>query len=177
VRGLQARDAEVADLRRAHLADEDVAGLDVAVDDAARVRELEALEDLHQDLGKDLELRTVAGDQVIAEAAAHHALHRDERVLVVLAVLVDRDDARVVEVAGRLRLALEALERVLGVLRVEVALADDLQRDVAADHRVVALVDDAHPAPAELADDLVLADARGALHRPTPPPRSWRPPA
>ena len=62
-------------------------------------------------------------------------------------IVVDRADVGVVQRGGRARLALEALER----LRVAAELlGQELQRDAAAELRVLRLVDDAHAAAAEL---------------------------
>ena len=75
-----------------------------------------------------------------------------------LAEIVDRHDVRVIEPAGGLRLAAEAVDQLRRVLVGELVLADRLERDHALDHRVVRLVDDAHRAAPDLAPDLVLAD-------------------
>jgi hypothetical protein len=68
---------------------------------------------------------------------------------------VDGDDVRVVEQRRRLRLALEALQGLVPGRDVRV---ERLERDEAVEDRVPGLVDLAHRAAAELADDLVLAD-------------------
>ena len=47
----------------------------------------------------------------------------------VLAAVVDRDDVRMTEPAGRLRLAAKARDHVVGVLAAELVGADRLQRD------------------------------------------------
>ena len=68
---------------------------------------------------------------------------------------MDGDDVRVVEQRRRLRLALEALERLVAGPRPR---GERLQGDEAVEDGVVGLVDLAHRAAAELADDPVLAD-------------------
>jgi hypothetical protein len=73
--------------------------------------------------------------------------------------VVDLGDVRVGELAGERGLGDEQLAEDLPALRVvEPLLVDDLHRDVAARELVVAQVDLARRAVAELADDLVLAD-------------------
>ena len=66
--------------------------------------------------------------------------------------VVDRDDVRVVQRPGRLRLLLEAPQAVR-VLRVRGG--QDLDRDVALQPRVAGAIDLAHPARADRAEDLV----------------------
>ena len=90
-----------------------------------------------------------------------HVLHDDEGHVAVVAVLVDADDAGVLQAPAGLRLALEARDRLLHLGGVEVLGEDRLDRDPALDHRVEALVHHAHRALAEGADDLVLADLLG----------------
>src|SRR6202007_2230525 len=75
----------------------------------------------------------------------------------VLAVVEDGDDVRMVQLARGLRLEHEAL-LVLGAAG-RVFLEDDgLQREQAVEVRILGLVDDAHRAAAELADDAVAPD-------------------
>ena len=97
------RDAEIHDLRAAALEQHDVARLDVAVDDAALVREGEAVGDLQRDLD-----RLVGGQlaflQARAQVRALEQLHRHEREIAFLAEVEDGDDVRVVELARRPRL-------------------------------------------------------------------------
>ena len=102
--------AEVEDLRLAALGDEDVGGLDVAVDDALRVRGVEGVCNLDPEIERDFERERPVVDAVLQRLAVEE-LHRDERLALGLADVVDRADVRVVERRGRARLALEALER------------------------------------------------------------------
>ena len=62
-------------------------------------------------------------------------LHRDEGRAGVLAELVHRDDVRMREPAGGLRLAAEAREDLRRVLAAELVGADGLERDDALDRR------------------------------------------
>ena len=76
---------------------------------------------------------------------------------------VDGHDVRVVQVRRRLRLVLEALERLVAQDGRE---GQDLQRHLAAERDLGRLVDDAHPASADLAEDAEvaqLADRRARL--------------
>src|SRR5204863_2642573 len=65
--------------------------------------------------------------------------------------------------AAGLGLALEARDRVLHVRIGEVVGQDRLDRDLALDHRVEALVHHPHRATPERARDVVLADGLGDL--------------
>ena len=90
-------------------------------------------------------------------------LHHDEIDAGIRSNVVDRDDVRVVERARRLRLLNEAL---LALRIGDLVMGEHLDRDGAIEMCVVCLVDDTHPALAELRFDPVsierLADHRSA---------------
>ena len=92
-----------------------------------------------------------------AQVGAFQQLHRHVGEVVLLAEVEDGDDVRVGELARGLRLEHEAPLVLLAALDL-VAEADGLQRDDAVERRVLGLVDDAHRAAAELAEDLVAPD-------------------
>ena len=77
----------------------------------------------------------------------------------VLADLVDRHDARMVEVGRRLGLGVEPLD--VGLVG-ELAGEDHLERDGPVEADLPRLEDDAHAAAGELADDLVVAEVADA---------------
>ena len=77
----------------------------------------------------------------------------------VLADLVDRHDARVVEVGGGLGLGVEPPD--VGLVG-ELAGEDHLERDGPVEADLPGLVDDAHAAAGDLADDLVVAEVADA---------------
>ena len=77
----------------------------------------------------------------------------------VLADLVDRHDARMVEVGGRLGLGVEPLD--VGLVG-ELAGEDHLERDGPVEAHLPGLEDDAHAAAGDLADDLVVAEVADA---------------
>ena len=72
----------------------------------------------------------------------------------------DRHDVGVVQPGHGLGLAAEPLHR---LLIGDGAESEDLERDAAAQRRLLGLVDHAHAAPAELAEDLELAQCRRLL--------------
>jgi hypothetical protein len=77
-----------------------------------------------------------------------HELHREEGVSAFSDELSERDEVRVVKVLKRAKLVLEPREG------VGVVVAERLERDAHASLDVTRLVDDAHPALADLADEL-----------------------
>ena len=96
-RGVDARDAEVGDLDAAVVVDEDVGGLQVAVDHALPVRVGEPVEHLADDLPGVLEAVLRHLLEVVRERLAVHQLHHDAGEVLGLDEVVDRGDARVRE--------------------------------------------------------------------------------
>ena len=94
--------------------------------------------------------------QDLVEAQPLDELHDVVAQAVVFADAEDRHDVGVVQLRRRLRLALEATLRP-GVLPE--LLGQDLEGDVPAERDLLRLVDDAHAAVADLADDAVVAQA------------------
>ena len=153
--GILPREAEVEDLDAPVVQQEEVLGLDVAVDDALVVRGGEALRHPRRVLGG-----LAHADRPLAQPRAHrlaleHLRHHEEPIAL-LAGVVDRDDVGVRERRHRLRLGLEAGERV-GVIGE--VLGQHLDRHVALEAGVAGAVDLPHPAGAERRDDLVRAEA------------------
>ena len=130
--------------------DHDVRGLDVAVDDAARVAVVERVGDLDPDVHDLAEVQRLVPDQPQQVRALRDGHDEEERALVPPEV-VDRHDRRVVHLGDELGLALEAL---LDLGR-QVRRGDELDRDLAVQERVARAVDDAHAAASELPEDLV----------------------
>ena len=97
------------------------------------------------------------------QRGAVHVLHDDEAPAVgKLAERVDRADVRVIERRGAARLALEA-GKTRGVARE--GRGQDLHGDLAAEPAVPREVHLAHPAPAERAENLAIAeDVAGSQH-------------
>ena len=118
-----------------------------------------------------LEPPQLVDDQV--EPLALDELHGIVADLAVLADLEDRHDVGVVELRRRPRLAAEAGQR-LEVLRD--LPGQDLQGHAAAEGDLLGLVDHAHAAPADLAEDPVVAHlAQGRQGRPPLPQRRAAP--
>ena len=109
--GQRAGDAEVHHLHRAGLADHDVRGLDVAVDDAVLVAEVQRLAGVGDDLDRALGRHRALGVHDVAQRDPVDVLHHDVGQRPVrglgLAGVVDRDDGGMVQRGGVLRLAAE----------------------------------------------------------------------
>ena len=156
----QASDAEVEHLGRAALLDQHVAGLQVAVDDALAVCVLDGLADSDQEAqaSVDVELLLLGPGR---DRRAGDELHGEEGQLAPGRLggpgLVDARDAGMRQPPEHLGLELETAQV---STRGEPGL-DQLQRDVASRVLLLGLVDDAHAAAADLAQDAVGADAFG----------------
>jgi hypothetical protein len=176
-------DAEVGDLHAALGVDDHVVGLDVAVDDAALVREAGGAQDLDADVddlrGRE---RALVAHQLL-ERAPLEELHRDVVGPIPRPAVEDLDDVRVLETRRRRGLAAEALDELL--VRGE-APVQDLQRDLAPELLVIGAVDVRHAARADPGRDAIApvdqrlggdALAQRITHRapPTPASRSARP--
>ena len=142
--GKELGDAEVEDLDVPVLRDEDVLGLDVAVDDPLLVRRGKAVSDL--DGVVDGLLRRQGSAELFAERFALQKLRDDEGASLVRPDVVDDEDVGVIELGGGAGFLLEAREA-FGI-RGEAGV-DDLDRDVTAEPRVPRPVNLAHAARAE----------------------------
>ena len=148
-------EAEVEQLHLAVLAEVDVSGREVAVDDAVRVRVSKSFGDLHADaqrLAKRNRVRIGPPSQRAASEQLHHqiwpfggATHVEQR-----------HDVRVAESRRRLRLP----EQPLLAHLLPRACSDGLERDQSAQLTVLRLVHHAEAAPPDLPDELEAADDR-----------------
>ena len=110
-------DAEVHHLHRAGVGDHDVRRLDIPVDDARLVAEVQRLQDLGHDGGCIREPHFAVLLDDVAQRFPLHALHHDIGHGAILrrglAGVVYRHDRRVVQLRSVLSLAAEALQEVL----------------------------------------------------------------
>ena len=141
--------------------EQDVRGLDVAMDDAALMSGVQCRRHLLEQLDRDPRLEACRAPQALSQIAARDPAHAQVEVAVDLSRLVDRDHIRVLERGHQPPLALEARdERPVGGERG----GDQLQRDRALEPEVRGLIDDAHPAAPRLGLDAMTrerpADAR-----------------
>ena len=141
------------------LRQEQVLGLEVAVDDPLLVGRGQAVGDLGPVLDGLLQ-REPAGAQPLAQRLALEQLRDHVGDAAFEADVEDREDVRVVEGARRPRLALEALEPV-GVDRGRAR--QHLDRDVAAEAGVAGAIHLTHASCAEQTTDLVGAEPRACV--------------
>ncbi|GAA1404173.1 hypothetical protein GCM10009639_49860 [Kitasatospora putterlickiae] len=148
-------DAEVGEDGGAVRAQQHVAGLDVAVLDAGRVRGAQRGEHTAADPGGLGDGERAAGDPV-GEAAAGDQFHDQPGVGVPGGVddVVDHRDVRVLEAGERAGLAQHALAQFVGGGGVgrghrRVRRADLLERDLAVQHGVAGAPDQSHAPAAE----------------------------
>ena len=149
------REAEVHQARCAGAIDDDVRGLQVAVDHAAPVSVCNGLYHAADQIQARVAIELVVAQPAVQRLALDQ-LHRVPRAPLVHAALVDTRNAGVLEAAGQVDLAFEAL----ALLRVGAAAPrEDLQRDVAVGRKLARDVDRALTAAVDLASDLVAGDA------------------
>ena len=119
----------IQDVHVTEIAEHDVRGLEIAMDDAARVREL----DREADIGERTQQALARGDwraRELGERDAGEPLHREERAaLVVRPEIVDRQDRRVIEAGLDPSLA----QKARGVIGARVGRVETLERDLTAD--------------------------------------------
>jgi hypothetical protein len=167
-------DPEIHDLRPRAVEQDDVGRFHVPMDDSLRMSEVERLCNLRDDVGGLLEGERPSLRQDFLEVLSLDVLHGDEGDAggIVHADVEDGDDGRMVEDAGGLSLADEALLEFVGLVFVALSRPDRLQGDEAADQRIFGEVDDAHRPLAQLANDLITPElhqraiSAGTLFRP-----------
>ncbi len=137
------------------VAEQDVRGLDVAVDDPARVRGVERAGDLGDDVHRAAGVETAGGADERPQVRAVDVAHGDVERALVLARVVDRDHVGVIDRGGEAGLGHEALAEadVLGEVR-----GDQLERDGAIEIELDSAIDHAHAAAAGDADDAMTGE-------------------
>ena len=141
-----------------------VGGLHVAMHKTARVGRIQGARHLRDDADRVRRVQTAAL-QALLEVTPLDVAHGDEEDVLGRPGLVDRDDVRMVDRRGQLRLAQEAVtERlVLGEAR-----SQQLERDLPLEPQILGQVDDAHAAQAQQRLDPIAgelgADPRVVAH-------------
>ena len=146
--------AEVENLGVSALGDENVGGLDVAMDDAFAVRGIERVGDFDGQAEQDVHFERTAGDAML-QGQAVQILHGDEGLAIFLADVVNGADVGMVQRGSGLGLAAETLQSlaVLGDV-----FREEFQGDEAIEAGVFGLVNDTHAATTQLFDDAVVRD-------------------
>ncbi len=148
-------DAKVDDLGGVVFHHENVAGLEIAMNEAALVGRLQSAAGLHQDLYRPIHREPLAGalDEVIESVAGkerHNEIWLAPAVLLELADVEDVNDVGMAEAGQHGPLFREQLDGG-GVGDV----AHGLERHIALGHVIPGAIDDAHPPLAERGADLV----------------------
>ncbi len=171
VRFEPAREAEIEHLDAVLRTDDDVGGLEIAMDDAPLVRMRQRARDLRAVPKYGFDGQAVER-QHLGERTAVHVLHRDEHAAAGIADLVDGADVRMIEVRGRAGLV-EEPAAILGCGRSGRSAANQLDRHGAVQALVAGAIDHTHAALAEAGLDAVLPE-RFADHRVTSHSRAER---
>ena len=153
---------EVEDLHLAVLAEKHVSRLEIAVDHAGSVRVCQTATDLHQDRHRLLSGQR-APLQATGQRLPQQELEDEIGSPLVRAVVVDGDDVGVIQLGGRLCLAMEDVEEpraVDGSSTREPVRTHELDRDVPAELGVAGLKHDPEAALTERPDELEPADGR-----------------
>ena len=149
-------DAEVADQGVSVVGDQDVARLDVAVDDPDGVGGGQRRGDLRAELGRLVRLQRTTLPQQRCEGHRRQELHDQTRPTLVLNDVEHGDGMPVVEAGGDPGLAHRALVGQLGVGRRESMLPVQLLHGHRpAEPLVLGLPDGAHPARTDQSDEAV----------------------
>ncbi len=136
------------------LGDENIGGLDVAVNDAFAVGGIKRLGNLNGYFEDGLNFHGAAGDAMF-ECLAVEKFHDDIGFAIFFADIVNRADVGMIERAGGFGFALEALERLRVVRHI---IRQKFQRNGAIQARVLSLVHHAHAAATEFFDDAIVRD-------------------
>ena len=108
----QSRDAEVGKFQDSFLGQQQVAGLDVAMDHAAVVGVPQCPGDGDAELGHLPPVKRAAAAKLLFQAAAGHEFHRIEDLLLLLAKAENLHDIRMIELSQGLDLGLETFAEV-----------------------------------------------------------------
>ena len=138
----------------AALGDEYVRRFDVAMDDAFFVRCVERVSHFDAQLQQQIHRQRLAPDTML-ERLPLEMLHHNEVPAILLPDLVNRADVRVIQRRRGACFPLKSLQRIWIARQF---LGQELQGDVAAEARVLSLVDDSHSAATEFLDDFVVGN-------------------
>src|SRR5207245_2513924 len=100
---------KIQNLHLASVCDHDVAGLDVAMDDAARVGRCQSVGNLNRNPQRALQLQWTSVDK-LAYVSTFNVLHRDEVMTFCFVEIKDRADVRMIQRRSQARFALKPLQ-------------------------------------------------------------------
>jgi hypothetical protein len=136
------------------LGDENVGGLDVSMNDPFSVCGVEGICDLDSQRQNQFGLHRSPSNTVL-QSQPVQVLHRDECFAVLVINFVNRADIGVIQCRGSFGFALKAAEglRVFGYV-----VGQELEGDEATELHILSLVDNTHPAAAQLLQNAVVRD-------------------
>ena len=146
---------------------EDVRRLDVAVNDAGRVRRVQAIGDLDRQGKQSLCFNRLTRDHMLQRHALQE-FHGDERSATLLADVVNRADVRMIQRRCGLGFTPEAFQRLRVVSNI---FGQEFKRYKTVEARVLGLVNHTHPAASQSLEDAIVGDVlanqrRGLRHSP-----------
>src|ERR1700733_13168556 len=146
--------SEVKNLAVSVPCEENVGGLDVAVDNTSRVSGVERVGDVDGNGEKNFRFQRTPRNAML-QGDPVEKLHDDEWLTILLPDFMNRADIGGVQGRSGLGLASEAFQRlrVLGDI-----IGQELKGNEATERRVLSLVDHAHPTTAQFLDDAVVRD-------------------
>ena len=162
---------KVRDLDAAVVAQEDVVGFDIAVDQAILLRGLERVRHADGNVGGPVERQAAAARHHLLKAFARHVLHLDEIGVLGAAHIVDQHDVGVVQPRGRPSFAQKTVH--VDLVAVHQLRREDLQRARAVQLQMLRFVYRAHAALADHFENAVLLD--GLAHHLVLPLRALLP--
>ena len=146
--------AEIENLGVTALGDENIGGLNVAMNDSFTVCGFEGVGNLDAEIEQEFELEGASADAML-QSGAFEEFHGEVGLSAILTDFVNRADVWMIERGGGAGLAPEAFEG----LRVFCEFVrQKFEGDVAAEVRILGFVDDTHTAAAEFFDDAVMRD-------------------
>jgi hypothetical protein len=148
------RQPEVENLGVPAFGNKNIRRLDVAMNDPFRMRRVERVGDFNRQEDDGFVLQRFSRDEMFQRGAIQK-LHGNERLLTVLADLVDGANIGVIESGSCSRLTAKAFQR-LRVFRHFVW--QEFKGDKSAEFGVLSLVDHPHAAAAEFLDNAVVRD-------------------
>jgi hypothetical protein len=154
-------ETEVGDLDSALAREDDVGGLDVAMDEVFGVRGFETVADVEHDRERDVDGKTRLRANELLDGEPVVVLHHDVVRALRLPVVDDVDDVVVLDAGGRFGFLLEARDETRIGRQVR---EQHLDGDRLLDRLLASLVDDRHPPDGDLLERVVTAYAKYCLH-------------
>jgi hypothetical protein len=146
--------AEIEDFSLTAFGHEYVGGLDVSMDDACGVCDIERVGNLNSKFKNLLDGKSPAMD-VLTESFTVNEFHGDERMVILFANVINGADTGMIESGSSVGFTAETLQGLGVLLHV---IWEEFQRHEAIKASVQGLVDDTHSASTEFVQDAIVRD-------------------